>query len=64
MKYVVSFLFFLSSVVAFADGRVQCGSLKSQYMPSSVAYCALLPPSYDTDPKYQSGYYDINALWW
>jgi len=50
MKYLVSFLFFLSSVVAFADGRVQCGSLKSQYMPSSVAYCALLPPSYDTDP--------------
>jgi prepilin-type N-terminal cleavage/methylation domain-containing protein/prepilin-type processing-associated H-X9-DG protein len=22
------------------------------------------PPSYDTDPKYQSGAYDLNALWW
>lgn len=22
------------------------------------------PPSYDTDSKYQSGWYDINALWW
>ena len=50
MKYIASFLFFLSSVLAFADGRVQCGSVKSQYMPSPVAYCALLPPSYDGDP--------------
>ena len=47
MKYIISFLLFLSSVLAFADGRVQCGSVKSQYMPSPVAYCALLPPSYD-----------------
>jgi S-formylglutathione hydrolase FrmB len=50
MKYLVSLLFFLSSVLAFGDGRVQCGSVKSQYMPASVAYCALLPPSYDKDP--------------
>src|SRR5215831_5507107 len=50
MKYLVSLLFFLSSVLAFADGRVRCGSVKSQYMPSPVAYCALLPPSYDSDP--------------
>ena len=50
MKYILSSLFFLSSVLAFGDGRVQCGSLKSQYMPAPVAYCALLPPSYDADP--------------
>jgi S-formylglutathione hydrolase FrmB len=29
---------------------VQCGSVKSAYMPSAVAYCALLPPSYDAEP--------------
>lgn len=22
------------------------------------------PPAYDTDPRYQSGWYDINGLWW
>jgi len=26
---------------------VECGSVKSSYVPDPVAYCALLPPSYD-----------------
>src|SRR5215469_13874132 len=40
----------LITVSAFAAGRVECGSVKSKYMPSSVAYCALLPPRYDSQP--------------
>jgi len=49
-KYVVSFVFLLFTIRGLAEGRVQCGSVKSEYMPSAVAYCALLPPSYDAEP--------------
>src|SRR5258708_10844928 len=37
-------------LAALAAGRVQCSTVKSQYMPASVGYCALLPASYDTQP--------------
>src|SRR5690348_6546274 len=40
----------LCVVPAFAAGRVQCASLTSHYVPSPVGYCALLPPSYDSQP--------------
>lgn len=40
----------LVAVSAFATGRVECGSITSKYVPSPVAYCALLPPSYDAQP--------------
>lgn len=40
----------LLAVSAHAAGRVQCGSVTSTYMPAPVAYCALLPPSYDAQP--------------
>jgi S-formylglutathione hydrolase FrmB len=50
LKYVVSFFFLLLTVKGSAEGRVQCGSIKSQYMPTAVAYCTLLPPSYDAEP--------------
>ena len=36
---------------AFASGRVQCGELRSQYVPGNVGFCALLPPSYDSNPQ-------------
>lgn len=49
-KYVVSFVFLLFTIRGSAEGRVQCGSVKSGYMPSAVAYCAMLPPSYDAEP--------------
>jgi S-formylglutathione hydrolase FrmB len=49
LKFVASFLLTLSAVTATAE-RVQCGSVKSRYMPSPVGYCALLPPSYEAQP--------------
>src|SRR5262249_11798227 len=50
MSRVFAFLIFLSAILAHATGRVECGSVKSAYMPNPVAYCALLPPSYDLQP--------------
>jgi S-formylglutathione hydrolase FrmB len=50
LKYLSSFLLLLSTVTSFAAERVQCGSLKSQYLPAPAGYCALLPPSYDAEP--------------
>lgn len=38
---------------AFCAGRVQCGALRSQYVPRPVGFCALLPPSYDASPQKQ-----------
>lgn len=49
-RLVIAFLFLLASVTAFAEERVQCGSLNSGAMPRPVGYCALLPPSYDAQP--------------
>lgn len=49
-KFLISFLFLLLTIPAFAAGRVECGSVKSKYMLDQVAYCALLPPSYDSQP--------------
>lgn len=46
----VLYFFLLLSVPAFATNRVECGSVKSKFMPSPVAYCALLPPGYDSQP--------------
>src|SRR5258708_27420777 len=40
----------LLALPALAAGRVQCSTVKSQYMPASVGYCALLPASYDAQP--------------
>lgn len=48
LKFMVPFLFFTTT--AFAAERVQCGTVKSRYMPSSLGYCALLPPAYDAQP--------------
>jgi len=39
------------AVPALAAGRVQCGVVKSRFVPRPVGYCALLPPSYDPEPK-------------
>lgn len=38
------------SLPALAAGRVECGSANSKFMRGPVAYCALLPPSYDAQP--------------
>lgn len=51
MPRVLASLILLSiTIPASAAGRVECGSVTSKYVPNSVAYCALLPPSYDAQP--------------
>lgn len=35
---------------AVAAERVQCGSMKSRYVPQAVGYCVMFPPSYDAQP--------------
>lgn len=47
---LISVLSVLCAVQAFAAARVQCASLTSHYVPGKVGYCALLPPSYDSQP--------------
>jgi putative tributyrin esterase len=49
-KYLASFLFLLATVNAVAASRVQCGTMKSKYVPGRIGYCAMLPPSYDANP--------------
>ncbi|HLJ26675.1 MAG TPA: alpha/beta hydrolase family protein [Candidatus Angelobacter sp.] len=46
----LAFFLLIVSIHAVAAGRVECGSVNSKYMPNAVAYCALLPPSYDAQP--------------
>src|ERR1700743_3717023 len=50
LKYLISFLFLIFAVNAFATTRVQCGAMKSKYVPGNIGYCAMLPPSYDAKP--------------
>jgi S-formylglutathione hydrolase FrmB len=49
-KYFISFLFLIFTVNSFAATRVQCGAMRSKYVPGSIGYCAMLPPSYDAKP--------------
>jgi enterochelin esterase family protein len=49
-KYLISFLFLIFTVNSFAATRVQCGAMRSKYVPGSIGYCAMLPPSYDAKP--------------
>src|SRR5580765_8022960 len=49
-KYLTSFLFLLVTVNAVAASRVQCGAMKSKYVPGRIGYCAMLPPGYDANP--------------
>ena len=49
-RYWVSFFLLLFSVSAFSESRVQCGAMKSKYVPGRIGFCAMLPPSYDSKP--------------
>lgn len=49
-KFLASVLFLLFTIPAFGAGRVECSSVKSKYVPGPMAYCAVLPPSYDSQP--------------
>src|SRR5215813_5506394 len=50
IRYWLSFFLILISVGAFCDSRVQCGAMKSKYVPGRIGYCAMLPPGYDSSP--------------
>jgi S-formylglutathione hydrolase FrmB len=50
LKYLASFLLLFFTVNAVAASRVQCGAMKSKYVPGRIGYCAMLPPSYDASP--------------
>lgn len=50
IRYWLSFFLILSSLGAFCDSRVQCGAMKSKYVPGRIGFCAMLPPSYDAKP--------------
>ncbi len=58
-QFLIVVLVLLGALPALAAGRVQCGVLKSQYLPAPAGYCALLPPSYDSQPnrKYPALYF-------
>jgi S-formylglutathione hydrolase FrmB len=49
-RYWALFLLLLCTIHAAAESRVQCGAVKSKYVPGRVGYCAMLPPSYDANP--------------
>ena len=51
IRYWLSFFLLISSLSTFADSRVQCGVMKSKYVPGRIGFCAMLPPSYDANPS-------------
>jgi S-formylglutathione hydrolase FrmB len=55
----VFFCALLCAGPAAAAGRVECNSIRSAVLGQTVRYCALLPPSYDTDKarRYPALYY-------
>jgi S-formylglutathione hydrolase FrmB len=50
VRFWISFFLLLSSISCLSESRVQCGAIKSKYVPGNVGYCAMLPPSYDANP--------------
>jgi S-formylglutathione hydrolase FrmB len=50
IRYWASFLLLFCAINSFAASRVQCGAMKSKYVPGRIGYCAMLPPSYDASP--------------
>lgn len=46
---VVFWLLCLPAALQAATGRVECNSLPSKFVHRSVAYCVMLPPSFDAD---------------
>src|ERR1051326_3460354 len=49
-RYWALFSLLLFAIPALADSRVQCGAMKSKYVPGRIGFCAMLPPSYDANP--------------
>jgi S-formylglutathione hydrolase FrmB len=51
LRYPAFFILLLWSVGCLSESRVQCGAMKSKYVPGNIGYCAMLPPSYDANPS-------------
>jgi S-formylglutathione hydrolase FrmB len=49
-KYWALFFVVLCSFACSSESRVQCGAMKSKYVPGRIGFCAMLPPSYDANP--------------
>src|ERR1051326_5000646 len=49
-RYWALFFLLLFAIPALAESRVQCGAMKSKYVPGRIGFCAMLPPSYDANP--------------
>jgi S-formylglutathione hydrolase FrmB len=50
IRYWTSFFLLLGTLSCFSESRVQCGAMKSKYVPGRIGFCAMLPPSYDANP--------------
>ncbi|HET9838495.1 MAG TPA: alpha/beta hydrolase-fold protein, partial [Candidatus Angelobacter sp.] len=50
LRYWASFFLLLLTASAVAESRVQCGAMKSRYVPGRIGFCAMLPPAYDATP--------------
>ena len=53
LRWLLSFLLLFHSAYALAAGRVQCAQVPSQSIGRPIPFCALLPPSYDSQPRKQ-----------
>jgi S-formylglutathione hydrolase FrmB len=50
MRSLRFLLFFLLTISASAQSRIDCNALKSHILDETVHYCVLLPPNYDSTP--------------
>jgi S-formylglutathione hydrolase FrmB len=53
LRVPILLLLISAANVCLAAERVECGTMKSRYVPRPVGYCAMLPPSYDAQPNKQ-----------
>jgi S-formylglutathione hydrolase FrmB len=52
LKTILALALLLTAASAFAaSGRIECAAFRSKTLARPVRYCALLPPSFDSEPK-------------
>ena len=52
LKTALAIVALFAALPAFgASGRIECAAFRSKILARPVRYCALLTPSFDTDPK-------------
>ena len=61
--YLLCFVYFLYLPSSFASGRVECNTIPSKILSRSVAYCVVLPASFDADKtKHFPILYELHGL--